>query len=85
MELDGSIGQESPVKYINVSNPKILAQNTQGNYINLRSHPHIDQTIGIYLGAYCSFQSVDMTVLTHPTVCEQVSFFISSTLSQFGT
>lgn len=46
-------------------------------------HPHIDQTIGIYLGVYCSFQSVHMTV-HHPTV-SQVRFFMSSIVSQFET
>lgn len=83
-EPNGVEWQHRPrVKYTSVSNPRILAQNTQENYINPRSHPHIDQTIGLYLGAYCSIQSVGMTVLTYLTVSEQVSFFMTSTVWLF--
>lgn len=84
-EPNGVEWQHRPrVKYTSVSNPRILVQNTQENYISPQSFPHVDQTIGLYLGAYCSIQTVGMTVLTHLTVPEQVRFFMTSIVSQFG-
>lgn len=84
-EPNGVEWQHRPrVEYTSVSNPRILVQNTQENYISPQCFPHIHHTIGLYLGVYCSIQSVGMTVLTHLTVPEQVRFFMTSIVSQFG-